>query len=230
MTTKPVSLQDFLKDVKDNYQDVYEKASKGAPSGAFDGPPLPENLEYRVTVDSAEYKPSKAGNYQIVLTFVISEPEEFAGRKVQEYYSPQPGNEVAQRKLTSMLGSLGPDLSGLGQDWNELAKRLVGLPGVITSRTWGEQNDRSGVRWVNADKGQVLRNNIAPPKPQGSTRNALRPDVSISRTAPAEPVQEAPAEAQAPVEYAEAPVQTPAQVLPQATRPAGGPNLPPGLR
>lgn len=219
--SKGVSLQDFLKDIKTNHAETYEKAKEGGPSF---GPLLPINLEYRVTVDSAEYKASNAGNMQLVVVYEISEPSEYAGVKVQDYYQPQPGNELAQKKMSSVLGALGPDLSGLGNDWAELSGRLVGLSGIITVRHWGEQNDRNGVRWVNADRGQVLRDNIPPQKASG-TKNPLRPDVNVPKNDAA--VQQQVADEQVAPEPEQ---QTQPAVLPQAARPAGGPNLPPGLR
>lgn len=233
-----VNLQDFLGDIKKNYAEDLKKGAEG-PTGSFDGPPLPENLEYRVTVDKAEYKPSKAGKYQLVLTYEVTEPAEFAGRKVQEYYATEPGNQISQSKMSKMLGALGPDLSNVGGDWDTLTTRLTGLTGVITARTWGEANDRSGVRWVNADRGQTLRTNIAPQEAKGGPKNALRPDVSVPKPAPVTAAPAAVSEAPEP-EYGdepgegftEAPAPAAAPVLPgtAAPRPAGGPNLPPGLR
>jgi hypothetical protein len=234
-----VNLQDFLGDLNKNYKKDMDKSASG-PSGAFDGPPLPPELEYRVTVDSADYKASKAGNWQLVVTYEVQEPSEHAGRKIQEYYATQPGNEIAQRKVSQVLGALGPDLAGVGSDWEVLTQRLVGLSGVIAVRIWGENNDRTGVRWINADRGQALRTNVPPPKAQAGPKNALRPDVSVPKPAaavvPAPAAEEAPEAAveayeEAPAESA--PIPTPAvppTTLPGATRPTGGPNLPPGLR
>lgn len=249
MANGMVNLQDFLGDINKNYKKDMDKAAEG-PSGAFSGPPLPPELEYRVTVDSADYKASKAGNWQLVVTYEIQEPSEFAGRKIQEYYATQPGNEIAQRKVSQVLGALGPDLSGVGSDWEALTSRLVGLNAVIATRLWGTDNDRNGVRWINADRGQALSTTVKPPKASTGPKNALRPDVTVPKPAPAtaaptalsgdpepapepsypdaepdvETFEEAPAQS--------APISAPAQpsTLPGANRPTGGPNLPPGLR
>lgn len=216
-----VSLQDFLKDIKTNYQQDMDKAREGVASGAWDGPPLPLELEYRVEVEKGEYAASKRGPMQLSLTYVITEPAEYAGRKLQEYYQPDPGNEIAQRKLSELIGALGASLDGLGSEWAELAKRFEGSTGVIALRVWGDENDRYGVRWINSDRGQTLKTNVKPPKPKGGTGKSLRPDVNINKGEPFPASQPAPAAPAAPAE----------QSLPGAgARPAGAPNLPPGLR
>lgn len=211
-----VSLQDFLKDIKTNFQKDMDKAREGVASGAWDGPPLPLDREYRVEVEKGEYKASNRGTMNLVLTYVITAPDEFSGRKMQEYYQPEPGNEIAQRKLSELIGALGPSLDGLGTDWEVLAKRFEGATGVVALRVWGENDDRYGVRWINSDRGQELKTNVKPPKPKNAGKS-LRPDVQIRKD---EPFPATATQATADDQPA----------LPNTARPSGGPNLPPGLR
>lgn len=222
MSNGMISLKDFLSGLNGEYKEVMENARDGGPSGAFDGPPMPLDTEYRVTVDTAEYKPSKAsGVKQLAVTYEISEPSEFAGRKLQEYYQPAAGNEISLRKFSEVIGCLGPDLTGLGTtaDWDVVATRLVGLTAVIALRVWGD-DDRYGVRWINSNRGQSLKTNLKPVKARTDSRS-LRPDVTINKGEPFPPT-ETPA---SPVQAETSPA-----ALPQAPRPNGGPNLPPGLR
>lgn len=217
------SLQDLLGNLKDTYGDRMDKVGAGeAPSSAWDGPPLPLTNEYRVVVDTAEYKPSKAtGKNQFVITYVIQEPAEFSGRKVQDYVSPVPANENASRALADLFASLKADLSGTwGEDYEGFVKQFEGRNAVITLRAWGEANDRYSVRWINADRGQTLKTDIKPQAPKTNTNN-LRPDIVI----PKDEVASDPVPAAAP-QPTQAPL--PGGLGTQATSP--GPNLPPGLR
>lgn len=214
------SLQDFLKDLQTNpaTKEILDKARDGV-QGAWDGPPLPLTNEYRVTIDKAEYKAASSGKMQFALTFEITEPAEHAGRKLQDYFSPDPSNEWGHQKFTQMIGAFAPDLSNIGTDWSALAERFNGTSAVIALRQWGEANDRYGVRYANGDRGQTLSTTVKPPKAQGaSTTKSLRPDVSIPKPDPTPATEATPAADSA----------TP-PALPNS-RPAGGPNLPPGLR
>lgn len=216
------SLQDLLGNLKKDFGDRIERAASGqAPESAWDGPPMPLTHEYRVIVDTAEYKPSKStGKNQFVITYEIQEPAEFGGRKVQDYVSPTPANEAASKSLADLFGALKADLDGWGgDDYDGFVKQFVGRSAVISLRTWGEQNDRYSVRWINGDRGQVLKTNITPQKPKTNT-NSLRPDLVIDKVEPAQVA--------APAEPAQAPAQ---QQLPGSSpAPSAGPNLPPGLK
>jgi len=216
------SLQDFLKDLQTNpkTKETLDKARDGV-QGSWDGPPMPLSNEYRVSIDKAEYKASGSGKMQFAITFEISAPEEFAGRKFQDYFSPDPSNEWGHQKFTQMIGAFGPDLSNIGNDWTALAERFNGTTAVVALRQWGEENDRYGVRYANGDRGQTLSKTVKPPKSQTAAK-PLRPEISVAKQPDPQP-QPQPA----PEEVAGPPGGAPA--LPN-NRPAGGPNLPPGLR
>lgn len=215
-----VSLQDLLGNIAKNHNETFDKASRGeTPTGAWDGPPLPLNLDYRVLVDSAEFKKSVAsGRPQIVITFEVQEPAEYKGRKFQEYYSPKPEQEVAACKLAELFGALQAKVDGWGEDFEGFVKQFEGKSSVVTIRHWGTDNDRMGVRYINLDKGQELRTNVAPAKSRAKTdTSALRPEINIPKgvEADANPTVVAPPTAPEPAVTAPLP---------------GGPNLPPGLR
>ncbi len=216
-----VSLQDLLKDIKANHGTTYDNALAGkSPAGAWDGPELPLDLEYRVQVAKAEFKASQAsGQPQIVLTYEILEPEEFAGRKIQDYYSPKPTNEVGSRKLAELFGALQATMEGWGDDFDGFVGQFTDKKATVTLRRWGQNNDRTGVRYINLDKGQALRTNVTPPKPRAATTAAsdLRPEINI-------PKDDVPAAAVTPP-----PVTPPAEEKQTVTPPTGGVNLPPGL-
>jgi hypothetical protein len=225
------SLQDLIGSLKDKFGDRMDAIAEGKnPSGAWDGPPMPLNWEYRAEIDSAEYKPSKAtGKPQFVVTYVILEPSDFRGRKVQAYYSPTPANEGAQRQFADFVAALRCDLTiGLTtNDYEGFIKQTVGRTAVIALNVWGDENDRYGVRFVNLDRGQVLSTDVKPPRAKTDTKN-LRPDIVIPKDAPAPAT--VPAEAEAPAE-----VEAPKPATPQlpgglGATPAKGPNLPPGLK
>lgn len=212
------SLQDLIGTIKTQHADRFEDAKEGkGPSGMWDGPPLPLNNEYRVVVDSTAYSPSKStGKMQFVFTYEITEPSEFAGRKLQDYVSPTPTNQIGSEQLANLFGALRADLDGWGDNFEAFVKQFEGRTAIIALRTWGEENDRYGVRWVNADRGQKLKTDVKPPKQKANTNN-LRADIQIPKDPEAAP--------------APAPV-TPPPAQPSAPAPAisGGPNLPPGLR
>ncbi len=220
-----VSLQDLLKNLSTNHAETFDKASRGeTPSGAWDGPPLPLNLDYRVAVDSAEYKKSVAsGRPQIVLTFEVQEPAEFKGRKFQDYFNPKPDQEVGARKLAELFGALQAKTEGWGEDFEGFVKQFEGRTAVVTVRHWGTDNDRVGIRYINLDKGQELRTNVALAKSRGAKTSTadLRPDINI-------PKSEGPGET-APAAPSVIPSQTATEAPVTAPPLPGGPNLPPGL-
>lgn len=223
MTDKMPSLTDFLGDITKNYQQDIDKARSGSPSGAWDGPAMPLNQEYRVVVDRCTFGLAKqSGRPQLTTTFMVVEPEEFSGRMVQTYWSCDKTNDRAMKDFATNVGALKPDVTGLGpNDWEILANRYVGCKAVITLNTWGDANDRYGVRWINQDRNQLLKDTIAAPKPKTDSRS-LRPDVVIRKaeTASWSDTNDDHEDVEAPKKVE----------LPGSARPAGGPNLPPGIK
>lgn len=208
-------LSDMLGDVLGKNKEAFEKASRGenGPSGAYDTL-LPTNLEYRVDIVNSEFKKSQAGREQIVLTYEVIEPEEFAGCRLQDYIDPKPATENASRGLASKLGALQAQVTGWGEDFDGFVKQFLGKTVIVSVRHWGDPEPRNGVRFTNQDKGQALRTNVQPQKASTSTTTAqLRPEINIPKDKP-ETIEEAPVATQT--------------VLP--TGAGSGANLPPGLR
>jgi len=208
------SLEDLLKSLQKDFGKEYDQGASGqAPGGNWDVD-LPVTLEYRATVTKAEYKPSKQGKPQIVLTYEITEPSEYAGTMLQQYVDPKPTQTWQSEQLAKLFGALRADLTK-SSDWNAFVADFEDRTVVVAVNKWGEANDRNGVRYVNADRGQVLKTNVAPPKGRGATTANLRPDIQI----PKDPEP-----------------QTPEPPKPAATPPlpggaqSSGVNLPPGLR
>lgn len=205
------SLQDLL-GIGD-YTEEFEDAKAGkAPNSQWDVN-LPLNLEYRLTVDTADYSKSKAGKDQIVLTWAVVEPEAYAGAKFQTYHSPNPTNTVGSQILAKLFGALQASFDGYGTDIAAFVKQFEGRTVVAALKTWGQENDRYETRWTNTDRGQTLRTDLKPPKGQSSSASDLRADVVIPKA-----------------DEPSAPVVTPPVITPPVVSPPGGVNLPPGLR
>lgn len=213
------TLEELLGDIMKDHQGAYDKGASGeTPSGAWDGPPLPLNLEYRVEVVQSVFKQSAAGRDQIALTYEILEPEEHAGRKFQEYYAPKATNEVGAQQFAHLLGVYKATVAGWGNNWDGFAAQFEGKTAVIALRLWGDENDRYGCRWVNQDNGQELRTNLQPPKPRGKKAPSTDAEINIPK---------------APETEATAPVvipPTPEIAEKAAVAAPAGVNLPPGLR
>lgn len=211
-----VTLGDILDLIGDN-QTEYDKAASGqgsGPSSDWETSDLPLTREYRVKVFKAEVKNSKAGNTQIVLSLEVLEPEEFAGKKFQEYVNPAPTNEVGSKVLSQLFGALRADATGLGKnDLPLYVDRFIDKTMVVTLRRWGSEMDRTSLRFTNFDAGQELRENITPPKVSAPKKD-LRPDINIPR-------REVSADGPFPA--------TPPIAIP-TTASVSVPNLPPGLR
>lgn len=213
------SLQDLL-GITD-YQDDFEDAKAGnTPNSQWDVD-LPLTNEYRLSVEEASYGPSKAsGKNQIVLTFAVVEPVEFAGAKFQEYISPNPTNTVGSQILAKMFGALQASFDGYGpDDLASFVKQFEGRTVVAALRKWGENEDRTSTRWVNLDKGQALKTDVKPPKSKGGNTTGLTADINIPKQETVAPPITIPTADPAPAQ----------QPLPGVNLP-GGPNLPPGLR
>jgi hypothetical protein len=208
-----LSLKDLLGKIETEGKKAFDDAKAGvAPTGDWRSD-LPLNLEYRLVVDSAEYKPSKStGNPQIVLTYQVQEPAEFAGAKFQDYQSANPTTSIGVEVLAKLFGALQADVSGWGDNFEGFVKQFEGRTVVAALRLWGQENDRIGIRYVNLDKGQNLRTDV---KPKGGSAAKLNTAADIQ-------IPKGPFEDAAPAE-----VVTPPQAAPA---PSGGPNLPPGLR
>lgn len=213
-----ISLKDLLGKLQEEHADAITKAQEGGPSGQWDAD-LPLDREYRVTVANCTYGAAKSsGKAQFVFTFEVLEPKEFAGAKFQEYVAENPPNEFASRSMGELFGALGANFNPDSNDKEAFAAEFIDQTAVIAIRKWGQELDRTGVRWANSDRGQSLKTNVKPPKVPVKPQD-LRPEINIPKDEPAteNPVIVDVAEQQAP-----APAQT--------TSLPGGVNLPPGLR
>lgn len=218
--SKMQSLEDFLGDITKNYKKDIDKARDGV-QGSWDTSDMPVTREYRATITGSQVKMSNAGNQQIVLTYTVTEPEEFAGRLLQDYIATDAKNEMSARKFAETIGALSIDLSGLsGNDYENLAQRFLGANAVVALRAWGDDLDKRGIRWTNSDRGQVLKMDVKPIKPKVDGK-ALRPDVVVRKADPEPSYNDGEPEDPKPA--------PPAQ-LPGTRSTSGGPNLPPGLR
>lgn len=212
------SLSDLLKTIKKDYGKEYQQAADGiAPGGNWDVD-LPVTLEYRALVTKSEFKKSNQGKDQIVITYEVQEPEEYAGAMLQQYVDPNPTQTWQVEQLAKLFGALGADMD-LSHDFGAFVKVFEDHTVVLTTNKWGEQKDRNGVRYVNADKGQPLKTNVAPPKSRGGSTANLRPEITIPKDPEPVKAEESPAPA---------PATTP-PILPGGTQ-STGVNLPPGLR
>lgn len=207
------SLASLLGDIKSNYAKEYEDAKAGkSPAGDWNND-LPLDREYRIEVSKSEYKLSKNGQPQIVVTYEVLEPVEFAGSKFQDYQGLKPTTTVGSEILSKFLGTMQADLNIT--DEAAFGAQFEGKVVVAALRTWGNDNDRIGTRYINIDKGQTLSTAVKPPKSKSSS--PLGADVQI-------PKQQDAAPAAAPIQIPEA-VTTAAPPAPPA-----GVNLPPGLQ
>lgn len=206
-----MELKDFLGALKDQYGDNLEKADKSV-GGAWIGDPIPVDREYNIKIVYAEYKPSNAGNYNVVITFEINDEEsDFNGRRGREYYPTDTQNEISARKFSELILASGVSLENAGTDWGLFAEQFVGTTYIAALRAWGEDGDQYGIRWINADRGQSPKLKINPPKV--SAKVNLRPTISIPKE---EPFPDTP--------------QTSSISIPSVSSPGiGGPKLPPGL-
>lgn len=210
-----MTLQELLGKIKTEHKSAYEGARDGrAPNSAWETADLPLTQEYRLVVDSAEYKTSQAsGREQFVITYEVVEPSEYAGKKFQDYQSPNPTNTIGTEMLAKFFGAFQLTLDeSFGSDFSAFIKQIEGRTVVAALRRWGDELDRTGIRWVNADKGQKLNTNVKPPR--ASTKSSpTTPDIQIPkvRTEPTAPV-------------------TPPPVPPQGASVPSGVKLPPGLQ
>lgn len=222
-----INLQDLLVTLQQDHGEDIKRAAEptAGVSGAWDID-LPVENEYRVEVVNATYGPSKnSGSPQATLTFQVLEPVEFEGAKFQGYYPLPPNNEASSRKFAELVGALHTDGSKFGNDVEGFVQSWIDSTLVVATNRWGSENDRIGLRWVNADIGQTLRTNLAAPKPRKPAAD-IRPEINIPKDEPFP---------------AETPVVTPPVIVDVAEEAApatsgrtvtlpGGVNLPPGLR
>lgn len=195
-----------------------------SPASGFDGPPLPENRQYRAEIVRGEWRQSTgSGNWSFSFTFEVTEPAEFAGRKFSEYYDPN-GHQASREKLSRLIGESGLNLDEVDKsDYDVFAKAFEGTSYVVATRIWGTENDRTGLRYLNKDRGQALQENIKPPVKKTPPADLQRPDISVLKAQ-----QEAAAQAAGQTEES-APAPESAPQLPGAgVRPPV--TLPPGLR
>lgn len=217
-----VSLSQLLGQVKRDHQEAFDNAKAGiAPSGDWaNAGDLPIDREYRVVVDSAEYGKSKtSGKSQMTLVYKVVEPAEFAGKKFSDYQSMPPTTTIGSEVFSKTIGALQATLDGYGDDFAGFVKQFEGQTAVVALRIWGQEGDRIGVRWINADHGQTLSTKVNPIKSKTDTKT-LRPDVNIPK---GEPFPETPG-------ITPPPVEPPAAANPATPPSTAGVNLPPGLR
>jgi hypothetical protein len=216
-----VSLSQLLGQVKRDHQEAFENAKAGiAPSGDWaNAGDLPTDREYRVVVDSADYGKSKtSGKTQMTLVYKVVEPAEFEGKKFSDYQALPPTTTVGSEVFAKTIGALQASMDGYGDDFAGFVKQFEGNTAVVALRIWGQEADRIGVRYINADHGQTLSTKVSPPRTKRDT-SGLRPEVVIPKGEP----------------FPETPTITPPTVTPEAANPAtppstAGVNLPPGLR
>lgn len=222
-----INLQDLLATLQQDHGEDIKRAAEptAGVSGAWDID-LPVENEYRVEVVNATYGSSKSsGSPQATLTFQVLEPVEFEGAKFQGYYPLPPNNEASSRKFAELVGALHTDGSTFGNDVEGFVQSWIDSTLVVATNRWGTENDRVGLRWVNADIGQGLRTDLKAPKPRKPTAD-IRPEINIPKD---EPVVTEAVTPPVIVDVAEEPVVIPASSGRTITLP-GGVNLPPGLR
>lgn len=220
MTMQKIS--DFLREAAEEFGDELDGVSGG---GGWNGPPLADDREYRVKVFRAEWYKTQGGNMRYSIAFeVVDDPGgEFVGRKFSEYYNiDSDAPPAAKRSFASFIGASGLDISELDQS-NEQAfiEPFEGITFIAATRIWGEDGDKTGIRYLNRDKNQDPRAKINPPKKRGGGSN-LSADISVNKNrGPQEDAREEQAE------------EAPEQEQPKVTLPGGTasatPNLPPGL-
>lgn len=225
------SITDFLNTDVAGDEALQDAVSGKASAGGFDGPPLAVTRQYRATITRGEWRQAQnSGKFSFAFTFEITEDihDEFVGRKFSEYYSiDKDAHKVGKEKFARLLGESGINAADFTGDNEKDAKLFEGTEYVIATRIWGEDGDRTGLRYLNRDRGQALLDNIPAPKQQGGAKAPLRADISVNKQkgpAEEEPFPAEEAQEEAPVE-----AEKPKVNLPGASRPQGV-NLPPGLQ
>lgn len=197
------------------------------PNSGFDGPPVPSTRQYRAEITRGEWRQSQGGKWSYSITFEITEPSEYAGKKFSEYYSiDASAGTIGREKFARLIGESGIDLKTADTSSEAaFAKEFEGKKFVIATRIWGDQKDRNGIRYLNKDRGQALRTDIKPLASElADNIGKLKADIVVNKN------EETPAGES----DAEAEVQTPAEEVQQPVTLPGGNrplvNLPPGLR
>lgn len=155
------ALGNLLGDLAQEFPEAIEGKN---PNSGFDGPPLPSNRQYRATVTRGEWRQSQAGKWSYSITFEITEPTEYKGKKFSEYYSiDASAGTIGREKFARLIGESGIDLATADTSSEDaFAKEFEGKNFVIATRIWGDQKDRNGIRYLNKDRGQVLKTDIKP--------------------------------------------------------------------
>lgn len=182
-----VNLGDFLGNLKDEYGQNLEEADKV--TGAWSGPALPLNQEYRIKIVEGEWKTSNAGKENVVVTWEIVEPVEFAGRRGRNYYGTSDPTQITREQFAKLILATGISTDDSNGDWNEFAARFVDTTIVAPLRSWGDENDQYSLRWTNKDTGQVLKDTISPIKPK-TDLSILKPQVGFAKESTGEPFPE----------------------------------------
>lgn len=207
---------EFISDAEKEFPDELEGRQT---MGGFDGPPLAMTRQYRARVARGEWRQANtSGKWSFSITFeIVEDPHgEFVGRKFSEYYSIDKGaHEAARRAFSRFLGESGLDIPSISNQENEdFIKNFEDITYVVATRTWGDDGDNTGIRYLNRDRGQKLQENIKPPKAPGSVSKPLRADINIKK-------EEEPFPETAPLEEAAA--------APQVSLPGTGSSRPPGV-
>ncbi len=210
-----VNLGDFLGDLKDEYGENLEEADKV--TGAWSGPPLPLNQEYRIRIVEGEWKTANSGKDNVVITWEIVEPAEFAGRRGRNYYGTSDPNKITKEQFARLILAAGVSTENVRDDddgWREFASRFIDKVIVAPLRSWGDENDQYSLRWTNKDTGQELKEDIKPIKPK-TDLSVLKPTVGFTKPGPeqGEPFPDKPV------------IPTPSVATPSSS----GVKLPPGL-
>lgn len=235
MSSNMRAVTDFLGEIGEQFPDELEGKST---FGGFDGPPLDPTRQYRAEIARGEWRQSRAGNWQFAFTFEVIEDlkDEFVGRKFTEYFTIDKGaKDGAKQAFARFIGESGLNVADLDQSSNEnFAKEFEGCRYVIATRVWGEEQDQTGIRYLNRDRGQELKDNVKPPvnRGPGGSSKPLNPEINVNKDRG--PFPEAPTEAEeAPAQDNDLAAATSTEQkvnLPgSGTRPVGV-NLPPGLQ
>lgn len=232
------NLGNILGDLATEFPDAIEGKN---PNSGFDGPPVPSTRQYRAVISRAEWRQAQSsGKYSYSITFEITEPAEYAGKKFTEYYSlDASAGTVGREKFARLIGESGINVKEADTSSEEtFAQEFVGKEFVIATRIWGTDMDRNGLRYLNKDRGQKLLDKItpAPSELQAMAAHKLKADIQVNKQPEVEqqqiPETVAEEQAEAREEHQAAGTEVPASTprLPGGSARPGNVNLPPGLR
>lgn len=229
-------LENLLGDLATQFPDAIEGKN---PNSGFDGPPVPSTRQYRAVVSRAEWRQAQSsGKYSYSITFEITEPAEYAGKKFSEYYSMDASaGTVGREKFARLIGESGIDLKTADTSSEDaFAQEFVGKKFVLATRIWGDEMDRNGLRYLNKDRGQKLLDNIKPAASElaAQQKAKLKAEIQVNKAEESTPEEESVPEDTSAEEREAAHEQTIPQQAPPSLPGSGSArppvNLPPGLR